>query len=202
MLGYYFFTVITKRHFSTTPYVRSVGVHHAFTMPPPDIAAARHRQALPPSRQSPPRPRQALCGKRPLPTAISARPRQALCDKLALSAAISFAPRQSQYALTEDIVASLPSQGQSRHPPRPCLGKPGSPWKVCVVHSMEGRDPRPGHHTDPLYPSNASPPSVVRDLTLLRGPKLYRWWIARDFALPSCPSHHPCPKPEIHDHPR
>jgi hypothetical protein len=32
--------------------------------------------------------------------------------------------------------------------------------------------------------------------------QLYRWWIARDFALPSCPSHHPCHKPEIRDHPR
>jgi hypothetical protein len=38
-----------------------------------------------------------------------------------------------------------------------------------------------------------SRPSVVRERALPRGPKLYRWWIARVIVLPSRPSHHPRP---------
>jgi hypothetical protein len=149
----------------------------------------RRRAGLPPATSGSPEATTTAPVPSPSVTPTPSSPRQ-------VRSRLSLLPTHSW--TTEDVAASSPSPQQSRRPPRPDLGKPGSPWKVRAVHSsMEGRDPRPGHHADPLYPSNASLPSVVRDLALPRGPKLYRWWIARDFALPSRPSHHPCPKPEI-----
>ncbi|ONM09043.1 Helix-loop-helix DNA-binding domain containing protein [Zea mays] len=97
----------------------------------------RRRAGLPPATSGSPEATTTAPVPSPSVTPTPSSPRQ-------VRSRLSLLPTHSW--TTEDVAASSPSPQQSRRPPRPDLGKPGSPWKDMDI----------GHHVNGLrkHPSN------------------------------------------------